>query len=193
MTAPRLILASASPRRLDLLSQIGVAPDAVAPAHIDETPKKDELPRQLAERLAQEKAAAVAADHADAAVLAADTVVALGRRALPKAEDRETARRCLQAMSGRRHTVYGGIALIAPDGALRTRLVTTAVAFKRLTEQEIARYLDSGEWEGKAGGYGIQGRAAAFVRLVNGSYSNVVGLGLFETAGLLESAGIQVR
>ncbi|MEQ8604459.1 MAG: nucleoside triphosphate pyrophosphatase [Marivibrio sp.] len=191
--APRLILASASPRRLDLLAQIGVVPAAVAPAHIDETPRKAELPRHLAERLAREKALAVAADQPGAAVLAADTVVALGRRALPKAEDRETARRCLEAMSGRRHTVYGGIALAAPDGEVRTRLVATAVAFKRLSDHEIRRYLDGGEWEGKAGGYAVQGRAAAFVRHLNGSYSNVVGLGLFETAGLLESAGITVR
>ncbi|MCR9218663.1 MAG: Maf family nucleotide pyrophosphatase [Alphaproteobacteria bacterium] len=193
MSAPRLILASASPRRLDLLRQIGVEPDGVAPAEIDETPRSRELPRDLARRLAEAKAAAVKAAHADAVVLAADTVVALGRRALPKAEDEATARRCLERLSGRRHTVYGGIAVIGADGALRRRLSATAVGFKRLTPGEIDRYIESGEWRGKAGGYAIQGRAAAFVRLLNGSYSNVVGLDLYETANLLESVGRPVR
>lgn len=193
MSAPRLILASASPRRLDLLRQIGVEPDAVAPAEIDETPRRGELPRDLARRLAEEKAAAVKAAHPEAAVLAADTVVALGRRVLPKAEDAATARRCLAWLSGRRHTVYGGIAANGADGAARRRLAATAVGFKRLTQGEIDRYIESGEWRGKAGGYAIQGRAAAFVRLLNGSYSNVVGLDLYETANLLESVGRPVR
>ena len=189
---PKLILASASPRRLDLLVQIGIVPDAVHPADIDESAQRGELPRPHAARLAMEKAQAVAAGlDSSAAILAADTVVALGRRILPKAEDEKTARECLQHLSGRRHTVYGGIALIAPDGTVKTRMVETAVVFKRLHKTEIAAYLACGEWQGKAGGYAIQGRAAAFIRRINGSYSNVVGLGLFETAALLTSIGFE--
>ena len=189
---PKLILASASPRRLDLLAQIGIVPDAVHPADIDESAQRGELPRPHAARLALEKAQAVAAGlDSSAAILAADTVVALGRRILPKAEDEKTARDCLQHLSGRRHTVYGGIALIAPDGTVKTRMVETAVVFKRLHKTEIAAYLACGEWQGKAGGYAIQGRAAAFIRRINGSYSNVVGLGLFETAALLTSIGFE--
>ena len=189
---PKLILASASPRRLDLLVQIGIVPDAVHPADIDESAQRGELPRPHAARLAMEKAQAVAAGlDSSAAILAADTVVALGRRILPKAEDEKTARECLQHLSGRRHTVYGGIALIAPDGTVKTRMVETAVVFKRLHKTEIAAYLASGEWQGKAGGYAIQGRAAAFIRRISGSYSNVVGLGLFETAALLTSIGFE--
>lgn len=189
---PQLILASASPRRLDLLAQIGIVPDAVHPADINESAQRGELPRPHAARLAMEKAQAVAAGlDGSAAILAADTVVALGRRILPKAEDEKTARDCLQQLSGRRHTVYGGIALIAPDGTVKTRMVETAVVFKRLHKTEIAAYLACGEWQGKAGGYAIQGRAAAFIRRINGSYSNVVGLGLFETAALLTSIGFE--
>lgn len=189
---PQLILASASPRRLDLLAQIGIVPDAVHPADIDESAQRGELPRPHAARLALEKAQAVAAGlDGSAAILAADTVVALGRRILPKAEDEKTARECLQDLSGRRHTVYGGIALIAPNGTVKTRMVETAVVFKRLHKTEIAAYLACGEWQGKAGGYAIQGRAAAFIRRINGSYSNVVGLGLFETAALLTSIGFE--
>lgn len=189
---PQLILASASPRRLDLLAQIGIVPDAVHPADIDESAQRGELPRPHAARLALEKAQAVAAGlDGSAAILAADTVVALGRRILPKAEDEKTARECLQHLSGRRHTVYGGVALIAPDGTVKTRMVETAVVFKRLHKTEIAAYLACGEWQGKAGGYAIQGRAAAFIRRINGSYSNVVGLGLFETAALLTSIGFE--
>ena len=189
---PKLILASASPRRLDLLVQIGIVPDAVHPADIDESAQRGELPRPHAARLALEKAQAVAAGlDSSAAILAADTVVALGRRILPKAEDEKTARECLQHLSGRRHTVYGGIALIAPDGTVKTRMVETAVVFKRLHKTEIAAYLACGEWQGKAGGYAIQGRAAAFIRRISGSYSNVVGLGLFETAALLTSIGFE--
>jgi len=195
--APCLILASASPRRLDLLAQIGVVPSDVAPADIDEAPQRGELPRDLAARLAAAKATAVADGLAGkqpgAVVLAADTVVALGRRCLPKAEDEASARSCLERMSARRHTVYGGITMIGPGGVARHRMVTTAVAFKRLSPGEIDRYIASGEWQGKAGGYAIQGRAAAFVRQINGSYSNVVGLSLFETANLLESFGIMGR
>jgi septum formation protein len=188
----RLILASASPRRLDLLKQIGVTPDVVLPADVPEEPLKGEMPPQLAARLALAKARAIAEHNADSVVLAADTVVALGRRILPKAEHESTARRCLALLSGRRHRVLGGIAVLAPDRAPSTRLITTAVMFKRLTDEEIASYLKSGEWHGKAGGYAIQGRAAAFVRAINGSYSNVVGLDLFATAALLRGAGLAV-
>jgi septum formation protein len=185
----RLILASASPRRLDLLKQIGVVPDAVLPADVPEEPLKNETPPQLAARLALAKARAVAERNADAVVLAADTVVACGRRILPKGEDEATARRCLALLSGRRHRVLGGIAVLAPGRAPSARLITTIVTFKRLTDEEIAGYLASGEWHGKAGGYAIQGRAAAFVRALNGSYTNVVGLDLFATTALLRGVG----
>jgi septum formation protein len=187
-----LILASASPRRLDLLRQIGLIPSAVDPADIDETPLKGELPLPHAQRLAAAKAALVALRHPGRFILAADTVVACGRRILPKAEDERTARRCLDLLSGRRHRVQGGLALAGPDGTLRARVVTTIVTFKRLDRSEIDAYLASGEWHGKAGGYAIQGRAAAFVRSLSGSYSNVVGLPLFETAQLLKGAGLDV-
>lgn len=189
---PVLVLASASPRRLDLLSQIGLTPHSVDPAEIDENPRKGEIPAQLALRLAKEKAAAVAARHADAFVLAADTVVACGRRILPKPEDDAEARRCLILLSGRRHRVHGGIAVAAPDGRVAARRVETAVAFKRLTPQEIDAYIAGGEWRGKAGGYAIQGKAALFVRAIIGSYENVVGLPLFETANLLRGLGYPV-
>ncbi|MEZ5667906.1 MAG: Maf family nucleotide pyrophosphatase [Alphaproteobacteria bacterium] len=191
MTAARagLVLASASPRRRDLLAQIGVVPDAVDPADVDESPLPRELPRDHAARLACAKAAAVAARHPGDFVLGADTVVACGRRLLPKAEDEAAARACLALLSGRNHRVYGGICLVTPAGRRIGRVVETRVAFKRLSAAEIAAYLESGEWRGKAGGYAIQGRAAAFVIRVNGSYSNVVGLGLYETATLLDGAG----
>ena len=184
-----LVLASASPRRLELLRQVGIEPAAVAPAHIDETPKTRELPAQYARRMAGEKAAAMVPDHANAFVLAADTVVALGRRILPKADDEATARDCLEKLSGRRHRVIGGLTVIAPDGRRADRLVTTVVSFKRLLPREIDAYLASGEWRGKAGGYAIQGRAAAFVPRINGSYANVVGLPLVETVALLAGLG----
>lgn len=182
-----LILASASPRRLDLLARIGVVPDAVRPADIDETPLKGELPARHAVRLAAEKAAAIA--ETGSLVLAADTVVGVGRRILPKAEDAETARRCLDLLSGRRHRVHSAVTLIDADGRARHRLSTTIVTFKRLTVQEIDMYLACGEWHGKAGGYAIQGRAEAFVRVLSGSHSGVVGLPLFETRALLAAAG----
>lgn len=188
-TFPGLVLASASPRRLELLRQIGVFPVAVDPAHLDEAPLKGELPVPHAARLAEEKARAVAPRHPGCFVLAADTVVAAGRRILPKAEDPRTARRCLDLLSGRRHRVHGGLCLMAPDGRVVSRTVTTTVTFKRLSVSEMDSYLDSGEWEGKAGGYAIQGRAALFVRQVNGSYSNVVGLPLFETGTVLAGLG----
>jgi len=187
---PNLVLASASPRRLDLLRQIGVVPGVVDPADMDETPLKAELPPGHAARLAEAKARAVAARHPQCFVLAADTVVGCGRRILPKAEDETTARKCLQLLSGRKHRVHGGIALISPDGKLHSRLVTTQVTFKCLDRSEEAAYLASGEWHGKAGGYAIQGLAAAYVRSLSGSYSNVVGLALFETAQLLKGVGL---
>ncbi len=184
-----LILASASPRRTDLLAQIAVVPDETVPANIAETPRKGELPRQLAARLSREKALAVAGRRPGAAILAADTVVACGRRILPRPEDAAAARGCLELLSGRSHMVYGGICLLV-RGAARSRLVVTRVAFRRLSVDDIESYLASGEWKGKAGAYAIQGRAAAFVRRLNGSYSNVVGLGLYETAGLLAGHGL---
>jgi septum formation protein len=186
-TKPKLILASASPRRLDLLARIGVVPDAVLPAGIDETVLKGELPAPHAERLAAEKAAAVA--KPGAIILAADTVVAAGRRILPKAEDEATACACLELLSGRRHRVHSAVTIIDAAGMARHRLSTTVVAFKRLTADEIAAYIASDEWRGKAGGYAIQGRAEAFVRFLSGSHSGVVGLPLFETRALLLSAG----
>ena len=185
----RLVLASASPRRLDLLAQVALIPDLVDPAAIDETPLPGELPARNALRLAEEKAGGVARRHADAFVLGADTVVACGRRILPKALDADTAREALALLSGRRHRVHGGIALVLPGGRMVSRRVETAVIFKRLEPREIDEYVRSGEWQGKAGGYAIQGRAAALVSWMQGSYSNVVGLPLFETAQLLTGLG----
>ena len=192
---PRLVLASASPRRLSLLAQIGVEPDAVIPADIDETPGRNESPRALAERLAEEKAG-IAADIArrrpdlgPSLVLAADTVVCVGRRVLPKCEISEEAEDALRLLSGRAHRVYTGLALALPSGGVRTRLVESRVRFKRLSREELTAYLTSGEWRGKAGGYAIQGLAGAFVVRLIGSYSGVVGLPLAETAALLTSAG----
>jgi septum formation protein len=186
---PALVLASASPRRLDLLRQILIVPGHVDPAEIDETPLKDELPVAHAKRLAEAKARLVADRHPGRFVLAADTVVAKGRRILPKAEDEKTAKACLDALSGGRHRVHGGVCLIAPDGRVGRRLVTTMVTFKNLSHAEKAAYMASGEWHGKAGGYAIQGLAARFVRAIGGSYSNIVGLPLFETAALLDGLG----
>jgi septum formation protein len=185
----RLVLASASPRRHDLLAQIGIRPDAIAPAEVDETPLPRELPRPYALRLARAKAEAAAAGDPDAFVLAADTVVAAGRRILGKPRDAEEAERFLRLLSGRRHRVITAVAL-ARGGSTRVRAVETAVRFKRLSDAEIRGYLSSGEWQGKAGGYAIQGRAAAFVPWIGGSYSNVVGLPLTETLGLLHGAGL---
>ncbi|MBR1777130.1 MAG: septum formation protein Maf [Alphaproteobacteria bacterium] len=184
-----LILASASPRRRDLLRQIGIVPAEICPADIDETPLKGEMPSRYAVRMAVSKAETVAARRPDCFVLAADTVVACGRRILPKAETEREAMSCLNLLSGRRHLVYGGLCLIAPDGSKVSRLVKTAVIFSRLHKTEKQRYLDSREWQGKAGGYAIQGQAALFVREVIGSYSNVVGLGLYETGTLLKGLG----
>lgn len=186
---PRLVLASASPRRLALLRQIGIEPDDVVAADVDEDPKPRERAVDLARRLACAKVRHVAARLGDAYVLAADTVVACGRRLLPKAEDRATAERCLTLLSGRRHRVITGIGLIAPDGRERIRAATSIVTFKQLSRQELAWYLDSDDWRGKAGGYAIQGLAAPFVRNLSGSHSNVVGLPLHETAALLSGLG----
>ena len=194
-TRPRLVLASASPRRLALLAQIGVEPDAVIPADIEETPHRSESPRALAQRLAQEKADIAAEkarkreDVGPALVLAADTVVCVGRRILPKCEISDEADSCLRLLSGRAHRVYTGLALVTPTGARRHRLVETRVRFKRLSREELSAYLSSGEWRGKAGGYAIQGFAGAFVVRLIGSYSAVVGLPLAETAALLAGEG----
>jgi len=188
---PRLVLASGSPRRLALLAQIGVEPDAIIPADIEETPHRGESPRALAQRLSSEKAAIASAmairreDVGPSLVLAADTVVCVGRRILPKCEILDEAEDCLRLLSGRAHRVYTGLALVTPSGARRQRLVETRVRFKRLSRDELAYYLASGEWRGKAGGYAIQGLAGAFVVRLVGSYSSVVGLPLSETAALL--------
>jgi septum formation protein len=186
-TIPSLVLASASPRRLDLLRQVGIEPATIDPAHIDETPGPRELPRAYALRMAKAKLAAVACRHPGAVVLAADSVVVCGRRILPKAETVDEARSCLALLSGRRHRVLGGIAVGAPQRPIRARLVETVVRFKRLEPVEIDDYVESDEWRGKAGGYAIQGRAAGFVSFLSGSYSNVVGLPLYETVGLLKA------
>ncbi len=187
---PRIVLASASPRRLDLLRQIGLEPDLVDPPHTDETVHRAELPRDYAKRVALEKLRVAQARHPGAVVIAADTVVACGRRILPKAEDAATARDCLALLSGRRHAVLGGIALGLPDGRALFRLVSTKVLMKQLQPSEIERYIAGEEWHGKAGGYAIQGRAAVFVREIAGSYSNVVGLSLADLAAMLQGNGV---
>jgi len=184
-----LVLASASPRRAALLAQAGIAPVRIIAPEIDETPKKSELPRSYALRMAVAKATAVAEAEPTVLVLSADTVVALGRRILPKANDASEVATCLRLLSGRRHQVMTAVALVAPASKIRTRIVTTRVAFKMLSPGDIETYAASGEGLGKAGGYAIQGRAEAFVRFINGSYSNVVGLPLYETVALLEGSG----
>lgn len=190
MGQPTLVLASASPRRRELLARLGLTPAAINPADIDETPHKGELPRDYAMRMAREKAQAAASG--DGHVLAGDTVVAAGRRILPKAEDEATARKCLELLSGRRHRVLSALALRAPDGAIRERLSETVVMFKRLSSAEIDAYLASGEWEGKAGGYAIQGIAEGLISRIQGSHSGVVGLPLYETRTLLRAAGFDI-
>lgn len=192
MTIPPIVLASASPRRRDLLCQIGIEPAAIIPTDINETPHQRELPPRYALRMANEKARAVVLpdDIKDSAVvLAGDTVVAVGRRILPKAETEDQARSCLALLSGRRHRVYGGIALRLTDGTLRSRLVTSSVIFKRLHRDEIDAYIAAGDWQGKAGGYAIQGPAAAYIRHIEGSYSNIVGFGLYDVSALLAASG----
>ena len=190
MASPALILASASPRRRELLGRIGIEPQAIIAADIDETPAKGEQPRAYAIRMAREKA--VAALSPDAFVLAGDTVVACGQRILPKAEDEATARHCLALLSGRRHRVLSAIALRAPDGSLRERLSETIVRFKQLSAAEIDRYIAGGEWSGKAGGYAIQGSAEGLIAWISGSHSGVMGLPLFETRSLLSAAGFDL-
>ena len=188
MSQPQLVLASASPRRIDLLAQIGIQPDLVSSADLDETPKKGELPITYARRLAIAKAEAVAAIH-HGIILAGDTVVACGRRILPKAETADTASSCLRLLSGRQHRVYGSIALITADRKLFVRVVCSQVKFRRLTGNDIADMLAFGDWQGKAGGYAIQGFAARYIRYISGSYSNIVGFSLFDVKALLDTAG----
>ncbi|WP_062343547.1 nucleoside triphosphate pyrophosphatase [Novosphingobium sp. CCH12-A3] len=188
----QLVLASASPRRLELLRRIGVTPSRVVATDIDETPHRGERPRAHASRLAAEKARAAAALAPDCVILAGDTVVGAGARILPKAEDEATARQCLALLSGRRHRVFSAIAVITPDGALREALSETIVRFKRLSDEEMESYIAGGEWHGKAGGYAIQGSAEGFCDWLSGSHSGVIGLPLFETRKVLRAAGIDV-
>ena len=196
---PKLVLASGSPRRVTLINQAGIEPDALRPANIDETPKRGELPRACANRLARTKAEAALGLVRDddelkgAYVLAADTVVAVGRRILPKAELLDEAAQCLRLLSGRNHRVHTAVCLVTPNEAFRQRLVETRVRFKRLSEDDIEAYLASGEWRGKAGGYAAQGIAGSFIVKVVGSYSNVVGLPLYETTALLSGEGYPIR
>ena len=189
----KLILASASPRRVDLLKQINITPNQIIPADIDETPLKEELPRDLAKRLACGKAKEIAKNNTDSFIIAADTVVACGRRILPKAENEAQARECLKLLSGRRHHVYGGICIITDTGKEILRLCDTIVKFKRLSPQEIENYIHSGEWEGKAGGYAIQGLAASYISYIQGSYSNVVGLSLYDIMQVLQGNNFFTR
>ena len=182
------ILASASPRRRDLLAQIGLTPAQIIPADINEDPIEGELPKAHALRLACEKAQKVASLHPKQIILASDTVVGVGRRILPKTEDRDSAESCLRLLSGRSHRVFTGVAVIDAEGELRSRVSETRLKMKRLSDDEITGYLDSGEWDGKAGGYGIQGLAGAFIHHISGSYTGVVGLPVYETRGLLMAA-----
>jgi septum formation protein len=199
ISRPKLILASGSPRRLALLNQAGIDPDALRPVDIDETPIRGELPRACATRLARTKAdaaLAVASEEEElrgAYLLAGDTVVAVGRRILPKAELIDEAAQCLRLLSGRNHRVHSAVCLVTPKGSFRQRLVETRVRFKRLSEEDIEAYLDSGEWRGKAGGYAAQGIAGSFIVKLVGSYSSVVGLPLYETMALLSGEGYPIR
>ncbi|MEZ5871661.1 MAG: Maf-like protein [Nitratireductor sp.] len=198
-TRPQLVLASGSPRRLQLLQQAGIEPDQLSPVDADETPQKGEAPRSLAKRLAREKAelalrnAARSPELQNSFILTADTVVALGRRVLPKAEMMDQASMCLRLLSGRSHRVYTGVTLVTPKGVMRHRLVESRVRFKRLSREEMEAYLASGEWRGKAGGYAIQGLAGSFVVKLIGSYTNVMGLPLYETVSLLTGEGYPVH
>lgn len=189
MTTPRLVLASASPRRLELLARIGVQPACVDPADIDETVRRGERPEPHVRRLAAEKAAVVAARHPGAVVLAADTLVAVGLRILPKAEDRATAQRCLELMAGRRHRVLTAVTVVDAAGVARHRLSRSTVRVGPMAQADIEAYLASGEWDGKAGGYAIQGRFEAHIQWMEGSYSGIMGLPLAETRALLLTAG----
>jgi septum formation protein len=199
MGRPKLVLASGSPRRLSLINQAGVEPDSLEPAEIDETPERGELPRTLSVRLAREKALKAQErirsrdDLKGAFILAADTVVAVGRRIMPKPELLEEAASCLRLLSGRTHRVYSGVCLVTPNDSVKTRLVETRVRFKRLSDRDIESYLASGEWRNKAGGYAIQGLGGTFVVKLVGSYTNVVGLPLYETIALLAGEGYPVH
>jgi nucleoside triphosphate pyrophosphatase len=196
---PKFVLASGSPRRLALINQAGIEPDALKPADLDETPRRGEIPRAYATRLAQAKATAALEnvnlddELRGAYILAADTVVAVGRRILPKAELLDEAAQCLRLLSGRNHRVYTAICLVTPKGTFRQRLAETRVRFKRLSEEDIEAYLASGEWRGKAGGYAAQGIAGSFIVKIVGSYTNVVGLPLYEAMTLLGGEGYPVR
>lgn len=192
-SSPQLVLASASPRRLELLGRLGIKPARVVATDIDESPLRGERPRAHAVRLAAEKARGASHSAPDAIILAGDTVVGAGARILPKAEDEATARECLTLLSGRRHRVFSAIAVLTPDGRMREALSETIVRFKRLSEQELEDYLAAGEWRDKAGGYAIQGSAEGFCDWLSGSHSGVVGLPLFETRRLLRAAGLDVR
>ena len=189
---PDFVLASSSPQRVTLLRQIGIIPDRIVKAEIDETPFQSETPIKLAERLSLAKAKVVAENNQRSFVLAADTVVACGKRALLKAKSIEQARSFLELLSGRRHRVYSGVTIISPSNKVHTRVVITRVIFKRLSRQEVENYVETDEWQNKSGAYAIQGRAAKFVRSINGSYSNVVGLPLFETSQILLGVGFKL-
>ena len=195
----KLVLASGSPRRIELLQQAGIEPDRLIPSEIDETPRRAEHPGSLAKRLSREKAERALEiyrrdpDEGEAYILAADTVVSVGRRILPKAELVDEASSCLRLLSGRSHRVYTGVCLVTPGGKVRQKLIETRVRFKRLSREELESYLASGEWRGKAGGYAIQGLAAAFVVKLVGSYTGVVGLPLYETVNLLVADGYRVH
>lgn len=184
------ILASASPRRIKLLEQIGIRPDQILPADLDETPGKQELPLQYANRMAEEKALYIYQLYPTAIVLGADTVVACGRRILPKAENADTARSCLKLLSGRRHRVITSVCLVTPPKTISKKTVMTSVKFKRLSPLEIDRYIATDQWQGKAGGYSIQEAAESFILAIHGSYSNIVGLPLYETRHLLSQTGL---
>jgi septum formation protein len=196
---PKLVLASGSPRRVTLVNQAGIEPDALRPTNVDETPKRGELPRACANRLARAKAEAALEfvredeDLVGSYILAADTVVAVGRRILPKAELLDEAAQCLRLLSGRNHRVHTGVCLVTPNEAYRQRLVETRVRFKRLSEEDIEAYLASGEWRGKAGGYAAQGIGGSFIVKIVGSYSNIVGLPLYEVTTLLAGEGYPIR
>ena len=187
-----LVLASVSPRRLQLLKQVGIIPALVNPADIDETPKFKEIPEKLAVRLAKQKLDTVAYKYPDQWILAADTVVACGRRVIPKPLDEAEACQNLEMLSGRRHRVISSVCVLGPSGKFNQRSVATRVLFKRLHVNEIEFYITTGEWRDKAGGYSIQGQGARFIRSINGSYSNIVGLPLFETCGMLEGMGFKI-
>jgi septum formation protein len=187
----KLILASSSPRRLELLTSIGLIPSKVISPDVDETPLKKEDPREYVKRIAQKKAHAVHSQCSDAYVLAADTILEMGRKIILKAQDREEARLILKNLSGRRHRIYTGVCILSPEGKEACRIVLTRISFKRFTDQELDEYVASNEWEGKAGAYAIQGMASKFVKFISGSYSNVVGLPLYETDCLLKGLGFR--